>query len=185
MRNVSAAMQTALNQPVIFPAIFVELDFLSGTTRFWSGVGTFPWDGKDWYGSGSLGQIGEIEETQDIQAVGLSLILSGIPPEMQSIAQEPTEYRGRLCRIWFGLMNAAHELILSPIRILDGRMDVMSCDDFSDTVTLSLTVENRLIDLFRAREQRWTDQEQKTLYAGDKGLEYVASLQNKEIIWGR
>jgi len=32
--------------------------------------------------------------------------------------------------------------------------------------------------------RRYTDQDQKNLFAGDRGLEFVESLQDKSIVWG-
>jgi hypothetical protein len=48
-----------------------------------------------------------------------------------------------------------------------------------------LTAESRLIDLERSRERRYTSEDQKIDYPNDKGLEFIADLQDKEIVWGR
>lgn len=184
-RGVTTAMQSALEEGTIKKVLFVEMDFSSGTTRLWSGYGQITWDSKTWYGSGTLGTIGNIQETQELKAANLTLQLSGVPPEMQAIALDRAEYQGKVCKLWFGLLNDELQVVASPVRIFTGRMDVMTSDDFGPSCMLSLTVENRLVDMYRAREKRWTDQEQKTISPTDRGLEYVAALQDKEIVWGR
>jgi hypothetical protein len=41
-----------------------------------------------------------------------------------------------------------------------------------------------LIDLNRAREWRYTHESQQQISPGDRGFEYVAGLQEREIRWG-
>ena len=61
----------------------------------------------------------------------------------------------------------------------------MNIDEGPDTSTIELKVENKLIDLERARVRRFTGNYQKSVYPGDKGLDFVESLQDKEVVWGR
>ena len=49
---------------------------------------------------------------------------------------------------------------------------------------MTIAVENKLIILERPVERRYTDQDQKELFVGDKGLEFVDSLQDKSVNWG-
>ncbi len=60
-----------------------------------------------------------------------------------------------------------------------------SLEETADTCTVQLTLENKLVDLERARVARFTSAYQKSLYSGDLGLDFVESLQDKEIVWGR
>ena len=64
-------------------------------------------------------------------------------------------------------------------------MDLMNIDDGGQTCTISVSAESRLIDLDRTRERRYTSEDQKIDFPNDKGLEFIADLQDKEIIWGR
>ena len=64
-------------------------------------------------------------------------------------------------------------------------MDLMSIDDSGDTANINVTAESRLIDLDRTRERRYTSEDQKIDFPNDKGLEFIADLQDKEIVWGR
>jgi hypothetical protein len=64
-------------------------------------------------------------------------------------------------------------------------MDQMNIDDGPDSSTIELKVENRLVDLERARVARFTSGYQKSVYPNDKGLDFVESLQDRELFWGR
>ena len=63
-------------------------------------------------------------------------------------------------------------------------MDVMTIEDAGATATINVSAESRLIDLDRSRTRRFTSEDQKIDYPNDKGLEMVASLQDKQITWG-
>jgi len=82
-----------------------------------------------------------------------------------------------------GLVEA-DELIADPITLFQGRMDQMQAKENGDTATIALTLESNLIDLNKARERRYTDQDQKSDYPSDLFFEYVTGLQNKSITWG-
>ena len=64
-------------------------------------------------------------------------------------------------------------------------MDQMNIAEDADTSTIELSIENKLIDLERPRTARFTSAYQKSVYAGDLGLDFVEDLQDKEIFWGR
>ena len=85
-----------------------------------------------------------------------------------------------MCNIYFGVTS---EEALN--QIFSGYMDQMNIVDGGETSTIELMVENRLIDLERARVARFTSGYQKSIYPGDLGLDFVEDLQDKDIVWGR
>jgi hypothetical protein len=64
-------------------------------------------------------------------------------------------------------------------------MDVMTIQEDGQSATITINVENVLIDLQRPRVRKYTTEEQLARYPNDKSLEMVASLQEKDIAWGR
>ena len=65
----------------------------------------------------------------------------------------------------------------------------MDIQEGSDTSTIVIKVENKLVDLERARVARFTSSYQKSRdianVLSDKGLDFVASMQDKKVPWGR
>lgn len=208
-RSLSTEMQEVVTSKVIFPIIFIEASFDSGDVLLWSGIGDLEWDGKVWSGGGSLLRVDAIEESNEVKAIGTRVSLSGIPSELLSIALQE-DYQGRELKVYLGAFNIAAEyltqengdyilkqdggklLVLSetdiiqdPVVIFSGRMDIMTISESGDTSTIEVSVENRLIDFERTRERRYTSEDQKIDYPTDKGLEFVTSIQEKEIVWGR
>jgi hypothetical protein len=203
-RDLSLNTIDALDEEVFYPFFAVELLFDDSIVRTWTGVGLLTLaDGTEWYGAGELMEISSVEETQEMAAKGATVTMSGIPSELLSLAlSEP--YQGRVCNIYFGnflqgnLLEEGGAFILyengSKIglesgktgfnQMFSGYMDQMNIEEGPQTSTIELTVENKLINLERARVARFTSGYQKSKFAGDKGLDFVESMQDKTVSWG-
>lgn len=204
-REISSTVLDAIEKEVIYPFFAVELLFDDDQTlRMWTGTGTLVYDDLSWYGLGNILTLDTVEETSEIAAKGATLTLSAVPSEVVSLAlTEP--YQGRKANIYFGTLSkgsvlqesSAYILLESGAKIyledqrtdltqiFSGYMDQMNIDEGADVSTLTLTVENKLIDLEKARTARFTSTYQKSLFPNDRGLEFVEDLQTKEIVWGR
>ena len=175
------------------------------TIRMWTGQGTLVLeDGTEWIGLGQLLNISAIEETSEMAVKGASVSLSGIPSNLISLALQ-VPYQGRVAKIYFGtfqqgsvLQETANYILLeggSRINLesmshgfnelFSGYMDQMNIEEAGDTATIEMAVENKLIDLERARVARFTSGYQKSLYPNDLGLDFIEDLQDKKIPWGR
>jgi len=205
-RDLSDNTIDNISQDVVYPFFAVELKFDGDNVlRLWTGQGTLVLeDGTSWVGTGNLLNISAIEETSELAVKGATLTLSGVPSEVLSLAlSEP--YQGRVCNIYFGTFSYGNLLQESSSYILlqdgsrinlqttdkgfneifSGYMDQMNIEESGETSTIQLLVENKLVDLERARVARFTSGYQKSIYAGDLGLDFVEDLQDKQISWGR
>lgn len=203
-RDLTTTTLAAIDDDVVYPFFAVELSFDSEVLRMWTGQGTFNDGVNDWVGAGNLLAISDIEETAEMSVKGATLTLSGVPSEILSLAlSEP--YQGRVCNIYFGtfstgkilqesgsfiLLQDGSKITLEATKtgfnqLFSGYMDQMNISDGGETSTIELMVENRLIDLERARVARFTSGYQKSLYPDDLGLDFVEDLQDKDIVWGR
>lgn len=184
-RTIDAATEAALVSPEVLPVFLFKAIFDEGPIYLWTGYGDLLWDSITWTGTGTFGSVSEIEETTNVQANGVRVSLNGIPSSIISLALT-YEYRDRPCSFYLGAVSLAapNTLVGDPLVQMGGRMDVMSLEDTGDSGSLSISIENRLIDLARARERRFTHDDQQIDYPGDDGFEYVAGLQDKSISWG-
>jgi len=203
-RDISTAIQNNLEDDVVYPFFAIELEFDSGPLRLWTGVGTLVFEGVSYTGTGNLLDVSSIEETTEIAVRGATITLSGMPSEVISLALQ-SPYQGRVCKIYFGMFSkgslqkedGAYILLedggkiqlelqeTGLTQIFSGYMDEMNIDEGPDSGTIELKVENKLIDLERARTRRYTSEYQKSVYPGDLGLDFVESLQDKKVVWGR
>jgi len=179
-RDLTPTTVTAIEQPEVFPFFAVELRFDGNTVRMWTGQGTLTLaDSTEWIGLGQLLDISSIEETSEMAVKGANISLSGIPSNLLSLAlSEP--YQGRVAKIYFGING---EDIFNEL--FSGYMDQMSIEEGGDTSTIQMAVENKLIDLERARVARYTSGYQKSVYPNDLGMDFIEDLQDKKISWGR
>jgi len=204
-RDLPQHIIDSLDNEVIYPFFALEMLFDGAQTlRLWTGVGILVYEGNEWFGTGQMLAIEAIEETSEIAAKGASVTLSGVPSEVLSLAlSEP--YQGRVANIYFGafsygqLQTEASVYILLEdgsriylettetgfANIFSGYMDQMNIEETAETSTIQVTLENKLVDLERSRVARYTSAYQKSLYPLDRGLDFVESLQTKEITWGR
>ena len=183
-RSVTSAVNTIFESNNVQPFMAVDLDFDSGNFLAWSGYGNLTFGGNTYLGGGDFLSVSPVKENAEVQANGIDINLSGIPTELISLALNET-YQGRSCKVFLGVLDSSNAVVSDPYLLFSGRMDLMSIDDSGDTCNISVTAESRLIDLDRTRERRYTSEDQKIDFPNDKGLEFIADLQDKEIVWGR
>jgi len=180
-------MLAEVAKPEVQPILLAEIQTASDTTRAWTGYGDLARDGETWVGTGLLGTVSPVTETTDLFAHGLTYTLSGVPEEMISLALGDIR-QGLPCKLWLGMLEIAGRkgtLLADPYLLFSGLSDVPEISEDGETCTISITAENRLIRLERARERRYTPEDQKRIDPTDKGCEFVAFLQDAEIRWGR
>jgi hypothetical protein len=201
-RDLSNITIENISADVVYPFFATELRFDNNIIRMWTGQGTLVLeDGTEWIGLGQLLSISSVEETSEMSVKGATITLSGIPSELLSLALS-TPYQGRVAKIYFGTFQQDQEtgnyiLLQDGSRInlesmatgfnelFSGYMDQMNIEEAGDTATIEMAVENKLIDLERARVARFTSGYQKSVYPGDLGCDFIEDLQDKKISWGR
>ena len=84
-----------------------------------------------------------------------------------------------------GLFDDSGNLIDSPVCAFSGRTDQPTIDVSKDTCSISIACENKLLMMNNSVQRRYTNEDQQIDYPGDRGLEYVNSIQQVTIYWGR
>jgi len=187
-RTLSSGMLGVTMADVVRPVYFVKMVFDSSDTSspllLWSGLGDLAFGGETYTGVGDLLSIGEITETSDISATGINVALSGLQRAFIAIAIG-YKYQGRPLTVFLGAFNDQGVLIADPIIVFSGFMDTMTISEGAETSSISINVENKLVAFERSRVRRYTAEDQKIDHPNDKGFEFVTSIVEKEIIWGR
>jgi hypothetical protein len=182
-RDLTTAMSNAVTAPVVAAVMLFKGEYDSGDVCLWTGYGDVTFGGDTYQGVGDFGGVDNVEESMDIRANGITVTLSGIPSSLVAIAlAEP--YQSRPATLFLAALNLASGALIADPYPWAGRMDVMSVEDGADTATISLTIENNLIELTRSKERRYTHEDQQIDFPGDLGLEYVAGIQEKPLNWG-
>jgi hypothetical protein len=177
-------MQSVATAELVRPIYLVDMEFSSGSIYLWSGMGDLTYNSNTYLGAGDLLSIGAIQETAELTANGATITLGGIKQSLLTLARDEP-YQGRPLIIRLGAFDENGDLIASPVILFSGFMDIMTIADSGDTSTITVTVENKLIAFQRTAVRRYTAEDQKIDHPTDKGFEFVAKIQEKEIVWGR
>jgi hypothetical protein len=182
-RDITAALLAQFEGQTLRPAAFFEGEFATGTLRYWTGQGDKSWNGQTWVGVGGLISLEPIKETADVVANGTVVVMSGA--QTSNVQQALSGARqGKPGRVYIGALAEDGSVIVDPDLAFEGRMDVPEIEKTGDTCTVRISYEHRLVALERANIRRYTHEDQQIDYPGDMGLEFVAGLQDKQLVWG-
>ena len=182
--DVTTAFIAALEAPLLRPAYLVSIQFASSTVYAWTGLGSLVWNGNTFAGVGSIGSVATVEEGSTVQARGTTLTLTGFDPAL--LGDALTDLRqGLPVTIWLALFDATPAVIGNPVIAFAGRVDqpTITCD--GATATIQINCESRLMDLNVPAQRRYTNEDQWRDFPGDRGFEFVNSVQEVTIYWGR
>ena len=183
-RTLSTAMQAVATAEIVRPIYLVDLEFASGSIYLWSGLGDLSFNSNTYIGAGDLLSIGAVQESTELTATGAQITLGGIKQSLLTLARDEP-YQGRPLTIRLGAFDENGDLIASPVIVFSGFMDVMTISDSGETSTITVSAENKLIVFQKTAVRRYTAEDQKIEHPNDKGFEFVAKIQEKEVVWGR
>jgi len=196
-RDTTTEFKAELTATSIQPVLLSEVYFFDDSSgsppsqetpiRLWSGIGDLSWDSKTWQGVGDLLKVEPSAETEEITPSSIRLTLGGIKSSFISLALQSTR-QGKRVNVWFGFIDSATGLIVSdPLGIyllFNGRVDTIEIEEGPEGAIITLSAENRLTDLGRKRERRYTPEDQKSQFPNDKGLETVHAAAVWSGNWG-
>ena len=172
---------TSINPAV---CILLDLTLKSSVEHIWTGLGTISWNGNDYRGIGDLGGMGDIPESTEVKAEGTTIALSGVNPDL--LAESLADIQlGAPVTIWFALFDLVTGLLVdAPYRIFKGTVGKPSIPITPDSLTISLSLENKMIQLQRPTSRRYTASDQRYEYPNDTGFNWVETLADIALRWG-
>ncbi len=179
--DASAAFIAAAESPYVHPAIFVQINAVTGPLYIWSGVGSQLFNNNIYTGVGQFGMISTIEEGTDIQARGIALTLSGIDPTILNDTLNEIQ-QGLPALVYLGLFSG---FSLDAICCFSGRVDQPTITVSGETANITINCENRFVEMNTSVERRYTSSDQHIDYPADEGFQFVTQIQNITIYWGR
>lgn len=182
MRSLSSEMQAVATAETVRPILLIESDFDSGAINLWNGIGQLNYGGKTYIGAGNLLAVEPVSESTDLRANGTSVTLSGINNTLVGLAKDE-DYQGRALTVKLGAMDENNDVIADPVIMFSGFMDTMMLTESGDSSSITIDVENKLIQMDRAKVRRFTDNDQRIDYPNDDGFSFVAKIQDREINW--
>jgi hypothetical protein len=183
-RSLGSTLQAELSAANASIAILVQLDFVSFTRRWWSGLGPISFNSQTWTGDDSILSFDKWIETLDAADAGFTIGLNYLDDTLRNEVVTHDQI-GRNVTVYF----AKYDRTTTPPSIVDayqwtGYMDAVDLNDGGQTASLALRVATESARWSRPRFYKLTNAHQQILFPGDKGLEY-ASKMNEVIPWGR
>jgi len=184
MRTQDAANAAAMLELTVRGIYFVRLCFDSGDAAWHSGFGSIVFDGVTYLGAGNLSTISTVKEEPGVKASGVSVGLSGIKEEIvAAMLLEP--YINRKAYIHFIPLDEGDQPVsATPTLLFKGTINDISGNQGSSP-GFSVELKSRFADWERSIKILYTDVEQQQLHPGDRGMEYIAQLSQKKIVWPR
>ncbi len=181
--DTNAALRLAEDhQNLVFA---LKLDFDTATILLHTGAGELVISGETYEGAGTLLAISDIEDSADLKSAGVTFSLSGMNTEVLGYALTEN-YQNRIATLKMAFLSGGTDHVQGVMDIYIGRMMQININDSpTQGATISVQTENRLIDMRRPSNYRYTKESQNHLYPGDTSLDEVAKIQDMELKWGR
>jgi len=163
----------------------IYADFLSQPMRVWDGAGTLMTeDNHQWLGLGTFLQVSDLSRSMDGAADQSEFSLSGVDTQIVQLAKNAAaEISNRSIKV-YGQVLDEEKPVGNYFQLWAGTMDqVRFRGQGAQKRTVSITAEGLFVRRRRPVRARFSDRDQQARYPGDRGLELVASLANKEVTW--
>lgn len=183
----SEAAKVQMAGGLVRAALGLEMHFASGIERLWEGFGPLTTnDGKTWKGTAALGSIEGISQSINGSAPEVRFRLSGVDAEFAVKAKaEAEEYVYRPAIVYIQFFDDDWQPLDNPYALTVVRMTGLevSFDGSGDerVYEVAVNAETPFAVRRRAPFGYLTDRDQQLRHPGDKGLERVAGIDNKNI----
>ena len=170
------------DEQALFFAVKAEFD--TDDIRVWTGIDDLTINSETYTGAGTLLSISNTEDNLELKSNGVVVSLSGMDDTIVNYALTEN-YQNRPITIFMGYVMGGTNEVAGTLTLFKGRMTSLVINDTPEGSTVTIDAENRLVDLDRPSNLRYTKESQNFLHSGDTGFNRVASLQDKQINWGK
>lgn len=160
----------------------IRAQFASGDMRLWGGHGPVQSAGFEWMGAGNRVGLTNLTIEQGFTASRVDIELSGVNAEFQTKAkQAEAEVKGRILSIFLQAFDEDWQPVGDPRALWSGIMDVMRFSGDATSAKITLTCETPFATRTRPRAVYYTHTDQQVEFPGDRGLEFVSTLEDKNV----
>lgn len=184
--SLPPAILAELAKSTVCVSRLVFMDFVDAPRRWWVGFGALETGGHTWQGTGAMIAIDGIGAGIGTSADSVTFTLSGVDPEIVALAaQARARVKDRRVVVYEQFFdNDTWQPIDEPQVEYVGKMDRMRfLGEGPGSASVVVTAESLWTGRNRSPFSLLTDRDQNARFPGDRGLERVAELVNKSIIW--
>lgn len=182
MRTLASELVTAMASDVVRPRYIAEIDFPSGISRLWMGVGDLSWNGNTYLGAGDAISVSDVEHTGNLEATPMSVVLNGVNQANRAEIFD-VDYQNRPVDIWVAFFDENEAMIGQPIATRFGfitKSDFVEDDEGNQSIPV--TISDEMEDVRIDGVHRYTDAGQAIIDPDD---EFFSSPPDEaeEVIW--
>ena len=182
----NSGFQSAAGSAVYGELALVELQLRSGTARYTTWPVSVTVLGQTWQGTGNLGSIGALHESEDGAEEKLTLMLSPVDLGTRALALgDPSDYQDRPVRVWIGMVDAqTFQLSGVPVLRFVGVMDQLKVERDGNTGTIGLDCRTASYDVrSNPAALRLNHVQHQSRHPGERGFEYLTSIIGSPAVW--
>jgi hypothetical protein len=162
----------------------LKAEFDTDTVLIHTGQGDLVIGGETYIGAGTLLAISDIEDSKELKSAGVTFSISGMDAEVLGYALNEN-YQNRPISLYMAFVSGGTDDVDGYLTLYKGRMINIDISDDVNGSNITLQTENRLLDLRRPSNIRYTRESQEYLYSGDTSLDQVNKISQMNIEWGR
>jgi hypothetical protein len=182
----NSGFQAAAGAAVYGELALVELQLRSGTARYTTWPVSITVFGQQWQGTGNLGSVGPLHESEDGAEEKLTLSLSPVDLGTRALALgDPSDYQDRPVRVWVGMVDAqTFQLSGAPVLRFVGVMDQLKVERDGNSGSISLDCRTASYDVrSNPAALRLNHVQHQSRHPGERGFEYLTSLIGNPAVW--
>lgn len=182
MRTLGSPLTTALSSDVVRPRYIAEIDFPSGISRVWTGIGDMSWGGNTYLGAGNVIGISETEHSSGLEATTMQVVLNGVNAANRSDIFT-VNYQNRPVDIWLAFFDENENMIGDPVATRNGFITKADfIDDEDGNQSIIVTISDEMEDVRTENIYRYTDAAQAIIDPTDT---FFSSPPDEagEVIW--
>lgn len=150
-------------------------------TVYLSSSGDLEFEGKLWLGSGHVGSISSIDDSEAGRDA-LRFSLNGVSDANLALCLNPT-VTGKRVQIREALLDPDTMQVLDAPVVWSGSLNQLTAQTGGDSAGVAVNAEHRSVTYGRLRPLRYTDGDQQRLRPGDRALQFVVAQANAKVVW--
>lgn len=179
-RTIDAATIAAIQDRLVRWVVIVKIETPSLDILMTSGDNDLSYGG-DVYLPGTLGNISPVSE-DGLQDSAISLTFSGVDAATLAAAGSQ-DFLNSPVMVRLIPHDENWQPVGGGILIFDGFTSDAPSISWGNESQVAVSCRGKFAALDRQRSERYSDAEQQRKYPGDLGMQYAASVANKDVVW--
>lgn len=186
MKVFPANIQAALDAGEIRMRVAVRFHATTGDVGFWSDIVDVVYDGVTFAAALDRFRISGIASVGDLSVPGLQITVSNADTEiLGELVNTQYTWHQKPVTIYRAFAPVDDDNWTFDVAFTGVLDSIEWKDDEGDSGSIVLKIESAARDLNLKGTHRRTDNDQQSLFPGDRGFEHVNRSVTKEIAWGR